>query len=227
MEVSIRIDKTVRRLEGMEQFSLSDQDRQSLDYINQLLRQKVPELRHLASCGGDTKRKADMEYKVHYTSQDDEWILQMRSSFNEYIYSNFQIDYSQQADVVKKINLGDMISLMEDDLEGLKEKNSQKLNKLRNIVTESMEKEALFFPKTQDFEDPLADMKFKIPEEESYLSFLEKKQVEGKDHTKTEEADDKHGVSNKRPKVSIDDVVCQVCNDGDYTDEDLIVFCSV
>ena len=33
--------------------------------------------------------------------------------------------------------------------------------------------------------------------------------------------------SSKVHKIMKDDIVCQVCNDGDYSEDNMIVFCSV
>ena len=224
-----KILKTARRLEMKDREVLTEEERQCYNKINELLKQKALEFRMMSSENQlYSNLSFDAEVKSEYTIQDDEWILQLRSKINDFAVQTAGTDCSDYPNVLKKFELSDLIILLENEKKERARNNGKGLSLLKEKAQRELEKEKIFLPKDPDFEDILIDMKAKLDEEESYLSFLEKKQVEGKDIVaKTSEKESKGGIATKRPKVLTEDIVCQVCNDGDYSEENLIVLCSV
>lgn len=218
-----KVLKTARRLEDKDQEPLTPEELEFFTRISEALKQGRKEIDGAANELYNNLR-LEAEMKNNYTSEDDEWILQMRSKLNSFAVVRAGVDCSDNINVIKKFELADLITLLEDEQAKIAEKNTHSLHTLREKAIEGIQREEMFYPKEADLEDALVDLKVKTNEEENYLSFLEKKQM---DVNKPAETESKQLNSTKRPKASSEDVACQVCNDGDYTDENLIVFCSV
>lgn len=179
--------------------------------------------------------------KALYNYEDDEWVMQTR----RYLYDGFQnlkeanafegveLELPKNSDLMSKIDLQDLITLYEKDLYESALDNEKLLESLEQNVVQTLEEEERFNSLKIDPDSGIVDLKVDFPEDEQFISMLEKKLFESKDLAKVSLPESTIGKSagNKRaykfkPKI-IDDMVCYVCNDGDYTDDDLIVFCSV
>lgn len=180
--------------------------------------------------------------KAMYNSEDDEWIMETR----HYLYDRFnffketnafegiELEFPKNLDIMTKIDLQDLITLYEKDLYESALDNEKLLESLEKNVITTLEEEERFNSLKIDPNSSIVDLMVNFPEDEQYIGLLEKKLNESKDPTKISMPESTIGKSagNKRasqfqPKLLIDDMVCYVCNDGDYTDDDLIVFCSV
>ena len=183
--------------------------------------------------------------KTTYTSEDDEWIIKTR----HFIYNcytqcqtpngNMEIetDSIENPNFLSKIELQDLIKLYEKDLSEANNYNNSMLEDFEQKIIQGLSEEAPIHKLKHDFDNCLVDLKLNFPEDEQFLAYLEKKQNEGRDLLKTVNTAStgltggksacNNPSSKHKEKILIDDMVCYVCNDGDYTDEDLIVFCSV
>jgi len=196
-----------------------------------------------------TSRNINVIHRPTYTIEDDEWIIQMR----KYIHENYtQLQEKENNslqqddtnfDVLSKIDLQDLLLLYEKDLANLALQNEEEIDELENKISDFIEQEEPLKKLNHDLQDSLVDFKMKFPEEEAFISYLERKQNEEKEKGKTSlpEANESHASKNAKggkkssssmslhanAKVKLEDAICQICNDADYSDDDLIVFCAV
>ena len=210
---------------------MNEIDRHRLNEITKGLKRERLALHHKHTRVSEgSHKRLELEHQPSYTMQDDEWLLQMRIMINEYSQSTLQIDCRDSQSIFKKLDISDMLTLIEKEVSQQNEKNEERWSNLKRTVKSTIGKEEIFLSANQNLDEVLIDLKSKIQEEDNYLYFLERKQIECKEFPRSLKppAQEKNGgFSEKRPKASGEDVVCQVCNDGDYTEEDLIVFCSV
>ena len=209
----------------VEETPLTVEQQQLLELLNSKLSQQARE-HHNSKY--HSKRKLEPEFQQNYKSADDEWILEVRQSVCEFAQSKLGQDLTEQLNVVKKVDLNDLIQLQEEKLSYISLENEQRLAKLKEYVMGTSEQEKWALKCCLPPEDPLVDLKLRLIEEESFLSLLEKKQIESKDvYVRQVDSSTTGTGSTIKPKVSNDDLLCFVCNDRDYSDNDLIVYCAV
>ena len=173
--------------------------------------------------------------------EDDIWILSNRISLLDFFREQYtdkqkeenlpKVAQDDLIDYVSKIDLHDMISLYESELYNTIMKNENYFSNLKSKMKNEIEIEKPLINQNQlDINDVLIDLKIKLQEDEQFLNMLEKRQSELKEQTKIqvgkEPAQHNNGLKIK-PRVILEDMVCQICNDGDYAEDDLIVFCAV
>ena len=173
--------------------------------------------------------------------EDDIWILSNRISLLDFFREQYtdkqkeenlpKVAQDDLIDYVSKIDLHDMISLYESELYNTIMKNENYFSNLKSKIKNEIEIEKQLINQNQlDINDVLIDLKIKLQEDEQFLNMLEKRQSELKEQTKIqvgkEPAQHNNGLKIK-PRVILEDMVCQICNDGDYAEDDLIVFCAV
>lgn len=188
-------------------------------------------------------RNINHVHKPNYTNEDDEWMIEMR----RFIYENYTAlqqenndSKPENFDILSKIDLQDLILLYEKDLYGIVSHNEKEIDAIETNISDFIEQEEPLRKLNHDLQDSLVDFKMKFPEEEAFISYLEKKQNEAKDTAKPAQPmpNESHGSKGgkKGPgsmgrktntKVKLEDAICQICNDADYSDDDLIVFCAV
>jgi len=192
-----------------------------------------------------TSRNINITHKPTYNIEDDEWMIQMR----RYIHENYtQLQDSQQQsdvnfDLLSKIDLQDLLLLYEKDLSSIALQNEKEIDELETKISDLIEQEEPLKKLSHDLQDSLVDFKMKFPEEEAFITYLEKKQNEAKETGKTSQLEQDEPSAHKtaaktgkkasssmsikaNAKVKLEDAICQICNDADYSDDDLIVFCA-
>ncbi len=178
-----------------------------------------------------------------YTSDDDEWLAKTRHFIVESYQSlqgnkpiDMEIEKSQEPDVnlLAKMDIQNLIDLYEKELYQSNISNEKVLEDLEKKVLAGVDSEEIVNRQKYDAGNSLLDLKVDFPEDENYIGLLERKQNETKELEKKACLESGKGAvggksanSKFKPKILVDDMVCFVCNDGDYTDDDLIVFCSV
>lgn len=130
----------------------------------------------------------------------------------------------------KKIKLDFLISELEDQYSEIKKTNEEGIKKLENDFHN--EKNTIFEDIKENPNNILNDLEVVKKEEEDFLNYLENKQqdlffFEDENQKETELNLDTIDFPAKTRKILKDDIVCQVCNDGDYSEDNLIVFCAV
>lgn len=204
---------------------ITEKERKELQKLKNVIKSKEKEWKlSIWSSHVETRKRNEKEPKAEYNMDDDQWILENRSKVHEFALNHASIDWSENVDALKKIELEDLISILEGEQAKITEKNREGFSKLKENFFNTIQEKAFLHPKGLDLEDPLVDLKVKVPEEENFITLLEQKQVECRDSMKAEEKDRYAG---KRPITVTNDADCQICNDGDYTDDNKIVFCSV
>lgn len=150
--------------------------------------------------------KGDFVYDTKFT---DNSLAQSNSLQN--------IKYNKQTKIL------DIINKLKGKLEKVSLRNDELLNKIdvnnKNISTiKTLSKDC--FLKSYDKNDLLKDIYFEHKIFHYWRSLLKKK---------NEKENIKNYTSFQDEKISTnsDDIVCVVCNDGDYEENDLIVYCAV
>lgn len=176
--------------------------------------------------------------KSPYNDEDDYWLIETR----RYIYEGFKklqkdrllpvlnYDIMENLGLLSKIEIDDMITLYEKDLRDLFIDNERRQSELERNAYEELKTEETVMNLDFDPNDVMSDIKLTFAEDEKFIALMERRQNDpkpvsidgkafnGQEGTKTVQ---------KSRKTILEDMVCQVCNDGDYTEDDLIVFCSV
>lgn len=123
----------------------------------------------------------------------------------------------------KQVKISDIVSKLKMTLDNVSSRNQKLINKIdvanNNILTmKNLTKDC--FLKSYDKNDLLKDIYFEHKIFHYWRSLLKRKH---------EKENCKNYTSFKDEKVSTnsDDIVCVVCNDGDYEENDLIVYCAV
>jgi len=216
-----------RFLEGFQK-SIKDGSNMSNEYLRKIIGSNV----------------ISSQPKLSYGLEDDEWILKTRN-FVYQSYKDFQKKTSMEIEINKnpninlfsKIELQDLVFLYEKSLCNTVLDNGVRIKELEERMSRIIENEDSCHQLVYDFNSSIVDMRVNFPEDEDFIHLLEKKQHEGKDLLKQASKGNmrfagtkspyKGHVSKSQKKVVVDDIMCFVCNEGDYTDDDLIVFCSV
>jgi len=181
-------------------------------------------------------------HRPNYTMEDDEWMIEMR----RFIYENYTALHEnndskpENFDLLSKIDLQDLILLYEKDLYGIASHNEKEIDAIETKISDLIQQEEPLRKLNHDLQDSLVDFKMKFPEEEAFISYLEKKQNEAKETAKPAQPMPNESHASKggkkgpgsmsrktNVKVKLEDAICQICNDADYSDDDLIVFCAV
>jgi len=250
-EVTERITKDDLKTE----IKLENQDNSENLYLEKLKKsiQGVPETltRTSSSRNAENKKNKIEENSISsnskqtYTSEDDEWLMKTRN----FIYNCYtqcetpnngtmeiEAESIENPSLLSKIDLQDLIKLYEKDLVEVNKDTNAMLGEFEKKVVESLNEEMPLNKLKHDYGNCLVDLKLNFPEDELFLAYLEKKQNEGRDLKSASTVNPgltggksacNNPSSKHKERILIDDMVCYVCNDGDYTDEDLIVFCSV
>lgn len=210
---------------SMESDSLPEEAKKELHSFKNAIKSNIPCSRFV-SCTtmNENRKKTEKDFKADYSTEDDQWLLELRSKVIDFAAHSANVDWTDSIDTVRKVELADLVLILENDLAEVSKTNKTNFSLLKERVREDIQQKSFLYPKDMDLEDPLVDLKVKIPEEESYISLLEEKQLENRDNMK---ATEKESVVAKRPITVTNDADCQICNDGDYTDDNNIVFCSV
>lgn len=170
-------------------------------------------------------------YKASYTQEDDVFILEMRS----FIFKNlpkFWVDFRKTCSEKEKqpfdlskarsISLENAIILLQNEIKVIQNQNLILFERLaRNFNNEKKNME--IFNCNNDYinsKEVLQDLFFFNDAEEQFLTYLENKQ-QSNELLK----DTKNG--SQRDVKYVEENACQICNEGDYFDDNLIVFCSV
>ena len=195
--------------------------------------QLVSAIRKASSQKSETKmvplssRRTESKTKEQYTSEDDEWILSIRQAVQDFTSTHTTpINLEDNLNVIQKLSLDDIVSVYEAELNSVCHTNRKNLENLETKLLTQVKEEQWRTEFSLPSDDILFDLKLNIPYEEQFMEYLERKQLEGKDLLKPGEPIRAPGTKYK-PRIALEDMVCHVCNDGDYTDDDLIVFCAV
>ena len=139
--------------------------------------------------------------------------------------------YFQNSLPKNKFSIDCIINKLSENLNLISKINSEKIeNSLLNqisdlenkILTDKNHEGNSFDYSEYDPDDVLIDMKYKSKHIKNFIDYTIKKHEEYSENDKNiilsrVDADKSHNP---------DDIVCLVCNDGDYEDNDLIVYCS-
>lgn len=186
-------------------------------------------------------------HQPDYTAADDEWIMETRRC----IYDNYlrlqeqnflkigDYDFFSNPSLLSKVDLQDVITFYEKDLYELLTDNEKQLGELEKKTMECLGREDIIHKTNYDAYDSLVDLRIRFGEEDAFINMLEKMQNDEKEGgvEKPVETHAAKGLGGKssasyisiktKPRVNMEESICHICNDEDYTDEDLIVFCSV
>lgn len=170
-------------------------------------------------------------YKNSYTQEDDIFILEMRSFISNNLLK-FWVDFKktsaekerQQFDLskVRSISLENTIILLQNEIKVIQNQNIVLLEKLARNFNKEKKNMEIFNCKNDyiNSKEVLQDLFFFNVAEEQFLTYLENKQ-QSNELLK----DNKNG--SQRDVKYVEENACQICNEGDYFDDNLIVFCSV
>lgn len=188
-----------------------------------------------------------------YTPQDDEWVMEIR----RYIFDNYSslqeqsflrtggYEVFENLDVLSKIDLQDLITLYEKEYYEVLVDNEKMLKDLEKSIFKSLGEEESLNRIHVDLTDSLADLRINFPENMAFIDLLERKKNEYKEMTRKitlenlqkeiaaannnqgHKTTGRKSVNKAKPEATNEDFICQICNGEDYTDDDLIVFCSV
>jgi len=187
-------------------------------------------------------RTPNANQKTAYTEEDDEWIIETRrfiqDSFTKLQQENLipffsEEDIKNKPDLLWKIDLEDLINLYEKYLYTQEVTNDDTKVSLEQKVIKTMEEEDIINKLEFDPNDTTCDIRLVFPEDEKIVALMERRQSDNNNRNSAsteQQPPEKEGqktTQKTRGKSSQEDTVCQICNDGDYTDEDNIVFCSV
>lgn len=195
--------------------------------------------------GATSIRPPTSTAKIAYTEEDDEWLMETR----RYIYDSFKklqeegiipgltyYDIMGNLDLLSKIDLEDLITLYEKELNTVLQDNEKNEAQLKENISRMMEEEVLINNLEFDANDTIADIKLTFPEDEKFIALMERRQNDVKPGSSEDKSVSfKKGQGQEGAKTTkkcrtdkvLEDAVCEICNDGDYSDDDLIVFCSV
>jgi len=240
-DVPQRLSKTVMKEETIEKMPTTEFENNVVTSFGKAIKYRVETYRN-----NDFVKKVMSSRVINYanqekyTSEDDLWNMEIR----RYLYDHFlelqeqnflkvgNFDYFQNPKLLTKIDLQELITLYEKDLYDVINENEKGLTLLEEKVFRALEEEEIH-KVAFDPTDCIVDLRLRFPEDDMYISYLERKQNESKDVIRTIPPDAHQGagksnnMNTTHPRIILEDMVCQICNDGDYTDDDLIVFCSV
>jgi len=175
--------------------------------------------------------------RPNYTSQDDEWLIQIRRFIfenytklqeNGYLGVENNNNVYENVDSILNIDLQEVIGFYERNLYQLKAKTDKRLVVLENQVYKILENETHLFKNDFEANDCIVDLAMKFPEEENYLKLLEEIQnleeeeeiesvgVEAVQTQKTKTTNNDHHLSYHSEKI------CDICNEGDTEGESII-----
>ena len=191
-----------------------------------------------AAMNSANARAPYLREKQSYTEEDDQWVMETR----RYIYDGFKklqeekllpalnYDIMQNLNLLSKIDAEDLIKLYEKELKDISTDNERRQSHLESEMLGALGEEKMIHELSFDAEDIMSDVKLTFPEDEKFIALMERRQNDmrlmsqegkksvGQEGTKT---------AQKCRPTSLEDFICQVCNDGDFTDDNKIVFCSV
>ena len=236
-----RINKAILKMETIIKPELNDTEVNKLNTLIKFLKNHLDSKAKEIETITLNERKLTTNLKNNYTTEDDLWILSNKIYLLNFFEDHYidkqkegaapKIIQEELIDYISKIDLNDMISLYESELYNTMIKNDTYWNNLKLKMKNEIEKEKLLIEHNQlDINDILIDLKLKLQEDDQYLNMLEKRQSELKEQTKIQAGKEPvqyNSALKVKPQVVIEDMVCQICNDGDYAEDDLIVFCSV
>ncbi|KAL4442844.1 hypothetical protein ABPG74_010733 [Tetrahymena malaccensis] len=130
---------------------------------------------------------------------------------------------------LKKQDLDEVISLYQYHLFQQEKDVKMMVENLKKNMQKDIENEKLIYtPQELDMNDILVDVHYYNSMEQEYLNFLENKQqfIDFESERLNQNQNQKKQHTKQHEKIVMEDMACQICNDGDYTDDDLIVFCS-
>ena len=159
--------------------------------------------------------KKKIVYSLDSFAEDERAIKAMKDEATRLLakYDSDQLprNRSVESSKLSRLTLDQYQSFLESDLSLESSLRSQRLNSLCVALSEEWRQINCLFR----FENSLTkDILLKPLDEEKLLEFIEASCVLGS-----------HGT--RIYSQSHDDIPCKICNDGDYFDEDLIVFCAV
>jgi hypothetical protein len=166
--------------------------------------------------------------KVNYTHGEDIFLALLKA----YVLNNFgggqqnEVSSTERWNVAKRVSLNRMLEDLEETRKKVNEEIEGGLKNLSKCMDIELNKE-LFFQGTYKQDELLRDIQARFKDELSYLDYMEFKQQNTVDYDIINQMKRKDRLminAIERPKKS-EDYVCQVCNDGDYMDNNQIVFC--
>lgn len=185
----------------------------------------------------------NINYKKKY-SIDQDISLNKITRYLEKRYGNLLENKSESRlknlCVLKKLPLDCMINSLGEDLKVQEEQRNKDLEILRSSVKEATREES-YFEGTYDPSHALKDLFPRFNEELEFLDRLEENQHNSYGENKNVASKVQNQKNNNiqcsglgiRPSTSCghehkksDDYDCQICSDGDYSEDNLIVFCA-
>lgn len=225
----VRLSQSIVRANKIEEESvpLDEAERDEFDKLTNALRQAGADASSIVPQKRLLTQKIGPIIKDSYSPEDDAWIIELRQKMLDFAATNLNLDFSENVNVIQKLSLEDITNYFEAEHRKIAIQNERNLESLGDRFLEQSARERWKIDFALPPDDILVDLKYNIPDEEEYLNYLEKKQLEGKDLLKPGEPIRQFTSAKYKPRIAPEDMVCQVCNDGDYTDDDLIVFCAV
>jgi bromodomain and PHD finger-containing protein 1 len=242
-----RINKSLLKTEAINK-PTEDNESQKFSVLQKKLRQHLDSFDRIAIENKTmSERKHTISAKSNYTTDDDAWLLSNKIAVFDYLKSHVakeqepnDEDFEDEVllNSLTKVDLQDMINIYEHELYDVLDTNDAKWEILKDKMTTQIDKEKFILENNLvDPNDVLVDLRVKLLEEDQFLSMLEKRQSELKEQVKVAPTgkgkeviptpqQQMGGLKMKKPRVILEDMVCQICNDGDYAEDDLIVFCA-
>jgi len=254
LEVPQRLSKDCMKIDTIERQPTNDLENLLLTSISKAVKYSLDAYKSSDFMKKVITSRAVNTYELpEYTVKDEEWTMEIR----RFIYDSFislqeqqflragNFDPFQNPNLLSKIDIQDLVSMYEKDYYNLTIENESHLRELEKRISKQLSEEESVNKLHFDPTDSLADLRFKFPENTIFISLLEKKKKEekevngsanaleaseqGRTASKTAQSTKtvarNHGLTTT--EANSEDSVCQICNGEDYTDDDLIVFCSV
>ncbi|EAS02021.2 PHD zinc finger protein (macronuclear) [Tetrahymena thermophila SB210] len=177
------------------------------------------------------------EEETKITNNDEEISIRKQDKQNKLLVQRLDIQKPKERNfnqeeilkALKKQDLDEIISLYQYHLFQQEKEVKNMVENLKKNMQKDIENEKLIYtPQELDMNDILVDIHYQNSMEQEYLNFLENKQqfIDFESERQNQNQNQKKQHTKQHEKIVMEDMACQICNDGDYTDDDLIVFCS-
>eukprot|EP01017_Pseudomicrothorax_dubius_P031866 TRINITY_DN4114_c0_g2_i6.p1 TRINITY_DN4114_c0_g2~~TRINITY_DN4114_c0_g2_i6.p1 ORF type:complete len:443 (-),score=68.49 TRINITY_DN4114_c0_g2_i6:812-2140(-) len=241
VEVPIQIGKRItNRSDFEDEVQNALKDAYSQDFLlKEEIGNKLSEYLAETHVNGESSRHQKVELekvvKNEYDQEDDEALIEMRSQLLSFGRDRLHVqedDSSMLLRCMGNLPLDNIIDLYQRELNILGKDQKKRRKTLLETMKDDIQNESIFIDPDIIHDDVLDDLFHLTQTEREYLSHLETKQHEIR-RTEPESESPRPGeASNAGLKVhrnsqpQQEDFACQICNEGDYTEDDLIVFCS-
>ena len=173
-----------------------------------------------------------MQYSIHEDislSRNRALLLRINSMNTESLSSSKgQLDKEEVLKRAKKIDISHMVDNLEEQLISQNKITDQGVTNLNTKMRRDLNNE-LIFEGTYKQASLIKDLQCRFKVETQFLDCMEYKQQNAVTHNilnSQEKRKDKFIFPQKERPKKDEDYVCQICNDGDYTDSNKIVFCA-